>query len=191
MPLGPGPKTLKAGATVPGPGIYQQGRKLIVKGYGRYGNLVNVVDVSGGMYNVTLAPTTEDGSFVVVPDIIWPDMTYTISHSVYVRASTVDSLYCDVRDGLASTVMNLTKALPCTVLGSDGNDFVLGGGGADCLVGGGGDDAIGGGPGNDSIDGGAGNNVYLAGLGNDTIVMNANDVLIDKTPDDTVVRRDQ
>lgn len=189
MPLGPAPKTLKPGQRVPGPGIYLQSRTVIVKGYEGYGNVANVVEVSGGMYNVTLAPTNPDGSFVLVDDPIWPDMSYAINHNTYVSVKAVDGMLADLRGMGPSTGMNLTKSLPCTILGSDGNDFLLGGGGNDCLVGGGGDDAIGGGPGNDKIDAGSGNNVVLGGLGADTVTLNAGDLMIDPTAEDDVTRR--
>jgi len=71
-----------------------------------------------------------------------------------------------------------STGLPCTVVGTDGDDYLVGGsgpdvlcglGGADLLLGGDGDDTLDGGPGSDSLRGQAGSDTFLGGDGADTV----------------------
>ena len=66
----------------------------------------------------------------------------------------------------------------CTIVGTDGSDFlfdstrndvVCGLGGDDTLAGGAGNDVLLGGPGNDRLEGGAGSDVLSGGPGDDTL----------------------
>jgi hypothetical protein len=61
-------------------------------------------------------------------------------------------------------------ALPATLVGGDGDDYLVAGAGNTVLLGGAGTDRLQGGPGNDAIDGGAGFlDVLIGGGGNDTL----------------------
>jgi hypothetical protein len=68
------------------------------------------------------------------------------------------------------TLAMSTRAIACTVLGTNGNDSLIGTSGNDVICGLGGSDVINGLGGNDVIDGGSGNDRLDGGAGNDTLV---------------------
>ena len=71
-----------------------------------------------------------------------------------------------VSDGLS---FRRRPAIPATLNGDAGNDWLVGGGGNDTLSGGDGDDVLLGGGGNDTIGRGAGNDTLSGDGGNDTL----------------------
>jgi hypothetical protein len=65
------------------------------------------------------------------------------------------------------------NGLKCTILGTEGNDYLVGTAGDDVICGFGGDDVIIGDAGNDTLDGGSGNDTLQGGGGNDTLEGNS------------------
>ncbi len=94
------------------------------------------------------------------------------------RFSGVQSIFLDAGAGNDSITIAPALAVPVTMLGGDGNDFlqagggpssILGGSGADVLVGSPRDDTILGGPGNDQLDGREGDDLLRGGSGDDQV----------------------